>query len=96
MKIRDLIIAGFAAGAFISTGVLAQSKPDADKASSDSAAAAMDPSAGAQKQHTGGTAGAEPQQYGGAQKQHTQGTAGYQPQQYGTDWSRARKQPNNQ
>nr|WP_294521874.1 hypothetical protein [uncultured Rhodopila sp.] len=92
MKLHDFTIIGIAASTLISITALAQTKPDADKAYTDSAASAVDPSAGAQKQHTQGSAGVQAPQYGGAQKQHTQGSAGVLPQQYGTDWARSRKQ----
>jgi hypothetical protein len=97
MKRYGCFIAGFAAMALVSAPVLAQTNPDTEHQSSGMASEnGADPAAGVQKQQSGGTAGAEPQQYGGAQKQHTQGTAGYQPQQYGSDWAHTRNQPTGQ
>jgi hypothetical protein len=93
MKFRDYIIAGFAAAALVSAAAMAQTRTDADTGSTGSAASAIDPSSGAQKQHTQGSAAVQAPQYGGAQKQHTQGSAGVAPQQYGTEWARTRKQP---
>nr|WP_294549831.1 hypothetical protein [uncultured Rhodopila sp.] len=96
MKFQGFIIAGFAAVSFVSTAAPAQTRPDADRTSTNPAASAIDSSTGAQKQQTRGSAALQAPQYGGAQKQHTQGSAGVMPQQYGTEWARTRKQPNNE